>query len=47
MALDGQGVQLGNNGNLILQDDTSAQVDVVICTAQDAGLENRYVGFRR
>jgi uncharacterized protein YukJ len=48
VGLDGQGVQLGNNGgNLILQDDTSAQVDVVTYTAQDAASENRYVRFRR
>jgi uncharacterized protein YukJ len=46
--LDGAGVQLGNNGgNLILQDDTSVQVDVVTYTAEDARSENRYVRFRR
>ena len=48
VALDGTGVQLGNNGgNLILQDDTNAQVDVVTYTAEDAASDNRYVRFRR
>ena len=48
IALDGTGVQLGNQGgNLILQDHTTAQVDVVTYTAADAGVENRYVRFRR
>jgi uncharacterized protein YukJ len=48
IALDGTGVQLGNQGgNLILQDHTTAQVDVVTYTAEDAGVENRYVRFRR
>ena len=48
VALDGTGVQLGNNGgNLILQDETKAQVDVVTYTAQDAASDNRYVRFRR
>ena len=46
--LDGAGVQLGNNGgNLILQDDTQAQVDVVTYTAEDAASANRYFRFRR
>lgn len=48
VSLDGAGVQLGNNGgNLILQDQTNAQVDVVTYTAQDAASDNRYVRFRR
>ena len=48
VALDGRGAQLGNSGgNLILQDDTAAQVDVVTYTAADAGPDNRYVRFRR
>jgi uncharacterized protein YukJ len=48
VALDGTGVQLGNNGgNLILQDHTNAQVDVVTYTAADASPDNRYVRFRR
>jgi len=48
VALDGTGVQLGNNGgNLILQDNTNAQVDVVTYTAEDAASANRYVRFRR
>jgi uncharacterized protein YukJ len=48
VALDGAGVQLGNNGgNLILQDQAAAQVDVVTYSAQDAASDNRYVRFRR
>jgi len=48
IALDGNGVQLGNQGgNLILQDSHNAQVDVVTYTAEDASPENRYVRFRR
>jgi uncharacterized protein YukJ len=48
IALDANGVQLGNKGgNLILQDDHNAQVDVVTYTAEDASAENRYVRFRR
>jgi uncharacterized protein YukJ len=48
VALDGAGVQLGNNGgNLILQDQTNAQVDVVTYSAADAASDNRYVRFRR
>ena len=46
--LDGAGVQLGNSGgNLILQDHTNAQVDVVTYTAADASAVDRYVRFRR
>ena len=46
--LDGNGVQLGNNGgNLILQDQTNAQVDAVTYTGDDAAPEDRYVRFRR
>jgi uncharacterized protein YukJ len=48
VALDGAGVQLGNNGgNLILQDETNAQVDVVTYTAEDAASASRYLRFRR
>ena len=48
IALDGNGVQLGNNGgNLILQDQTNAQVDAVTYTGEDASPEDRYVRFRR
>jgi len=48
VALDGTGVQLGNNGgNLILQDSTNAQVDAVTYTGADAGPDDRYVRFRR
>ena len=48
VALDGTGVQLGNQGgNLMLQDSHNAQVDVIIYTADDASVENRYVRFRR
>jgi uncharacterized protein YukJ len=46
--LDGNGVQLGNQGgNLILQDAGGAQVDVVTYTAADASREGRFVRFRR
>jgi uncharacterized protein YukJ len=48
VALDGTGVQLGNQGgNLMLQDSQNAQVDVITYTADDASVENRYVRFRR
>ena len=48
VALDGTGVQLGNQGgNLMLQDSHNAQVDVITYTAEDASVENRYVRFRR
>jgi len=48
IALDGNGVQLGNNGgNLILQDQSNAQVDAVTYTGEDASPDNRYVRFRR
>lgn len=48
IALDGNGVQLGNQGgNLILQDQHNAQIDVVTYTAQDAAPDDRYVRFRR
>jgi uncharacterized protein YukJ len=48
LPLDGAGVQLGNNGgNLMLQDQTGAQVDAVTYTAEDAAADNRYVRFRR
>jgi uncharacterized protein YukJ len=46
--LDGAGVQLGNSGgNLVLQDHTNAQVDVVTYSADDAASGDRYVRFRR
>jgi hypothetical protein len=46
--LDGTGVQLGHQGgNLILQDHTTAQVDVVTYTVEDAHAENVYVRCRR
>lgn len=48
VALDGNGVQLGNQGgNLILQDHHNVQVDAVTYTAEDAATDNRYVRFRR
>jgi hypothetical protein len=48
LPLDGNGVQLGNQGGtLSLQDDHSIQVDVVTYTADDASVEDRYVRFRR
>src|SRR5262249_57357773 len=47
VALDGTGVQLGNQGgNLMLQDSHNAQVDVVTYTGDDASGGNRYVRFR-
>ena len=48
IVLDGNGVQLGNQGgNLILQDHASAQVDAVTYTSEDAASEDRFVRFRR
>lgn len=48
LPLDGNGVQLGNQGGtLSLQDDHNIQVDVVTYTADDASVEDRYVRFRR
>jgi uncharacterized protein YukJ len=48
VALDGNGVQLGNQGGTVmLQDDHGAQVDVVTYTAADADAEDRFVRFRR
>ncbi len=48
VALDGNGVQLGNQGGtLTLQDNHNNQVDVVTYSAQDAATEDRYVRFRR
>jgi len=48
IALDGTGVQLGNQGGtLMLQDDRHVQVDVVTYTAADASSDDRYVRFRR
>jgi hypothetical protein len=48
VALDGSGVQLGNNGgNLVLQDDSANQVDSVTYSAADASVVDRYVRFQR
>ena len=48
VVLDGNGVQLGNQGgNLILQDHNSAQVDAVTYTGEDALPDDRFVRFRR
>jgi len=48
LPLDGNGVQLGNQGGtLSLQDDHNIQVDVVTYTAEDASVEDRYLRFRR
>jgi uncharacterized protein YukJ len=48
IALDGNGVQLGNNGgNLILLDQANAQVDAVTYTSDDATPQDRFVRFRR
>lgn len=47
IALDGNGVQLGNQGGtVILQDDRKAQVDAVTYTAADASPESRFVRLR-
>jgi uncharacterized protein YukJ len=46
--LDGTGVQLGNGGgNVVLQDDRGDQVDSVTYSAQDAGMSDRFIRFRR
>ena len=48
LPLDGNGVQLGNQGgNLVLRDSQGAQVDAVTYTAADANTEDRYFRFRR
>jgi uncharacterized protein YukJ len=48
IVLDGNGVQLGNQGgNLILIDNHDVQVDVVTYTGADAAEEDRYIRFRR
>ena len=48
VALDGSGVQLGNNGgNLVLQDDQANQVDSVTYSAADAANVDRYVRFQQ
>jgi hypothetical protein len=48
LALDGSGVQLGNNGGTVrLLDDGNVQVDVVTYTGADAATDDRYVRFRR
>ena len=48
LALDSNGVQLGNQGGtLSLQNDHNIQMDVVTYTAQDAATDDRYVRFRR
>ncbi|MBB3606634.1 uncharacterized protein YukJ [Mycolicibacterium sp. BK556] len=48
VTLNGSGVQLGNSGgNLILQDDQTAQVDSVTYSAADAATIDRYVRFQR
>ena len=47
ITLDGNGVQLGNQGGTVtLQDDHNVQVDVVTYTAADAATDDRYVRFR-
>jgi hypothetical protein len=48
VALDGSGVQLGNNGgNLVLQDDQANQIDSVTYSTADAAVVDRYVRFQR
>jgi uncharacterized protein YukJ len=47
IALDGTGVQLGNNGgNLVLHNDSDTMIDSVVYGKVDAGPEDRYVRFR-
>jgi len=46
--LDGAGVQLSNKGgNLVLLDPAGHQVDAVVYTAADAGVQNQFVRFHR
>jgi uncharacterized protein YukJ len=48
ITLDGNGVQLGNQGgNLVLQDNQGIQVDAVTYTGADANTDDRYFRFRR
>jgi hypothetical protein len=48
VALDGSGVQLGNNGgNLVLQNDQANHIDSVTYSAVDAAVVDRYVRFQR
>jgi hypothetical protein len=47
ITLDGNGVQLGNDGgNLILHDKDGATIDSVVYSNADARPEGRYVRFR-
>jgi hypothetical protein len=47
VTLDGNGVQLGNQGGTVsLHDGHNVQVDVVTYTGADAATEARYVRFR-
>jgi hypothetical protein len=48
ITLDGNGVQLGNQGgNLVLQDNQGIQVNAVTYTGADANTDDRYFRFRR
>jgi hypothetical protein len=48
VALDGSGVQLGNNGGiLVLQDDHGGQVDSVTYSAKDGAAVDCFVRFLR
>ncbi len=48
LTLDGNGVQLGNQGgNLVLRDSNGIQVDAVTYTGADASTDDRYFRFRR
>lgn len=48
VALDGSGVQLGNNGgNLVLRDDQASHVDSVTYSAAEAAVVDRYLRFHR
>jgi hypothetical protein len=45
--LDGNGVQLGNNGgNLVLHNNAGEMIDSVVYSNADAGAESRYIRFR-
>jgi uncharacterized protein YukJ len=47
IALDGDGVQLGNNGgNLVLHNNAGTMIDSVVYGNADAGPEGRYIRFR-
>ena len=48
VALDGSGVQLGNNGGTpVLQDDHGGEIDTVTYFAKDGAAVNRFERFLR